>query len=70
MHPLTPTHLPLKKFADLFATQAAEGAAKTPLRQHNHPLVPTDLFRVLRAQRRYETGYRKMYQDYPRELWS
>lgn len=70
MHPLTPTHLPLKRFADLFATQAAEGAAKTPLRQHHHPLVPTDLFRVLRAQRRYEDGYRKMYQDYPRELWS
>jgi len=70
MHPLTPTHLPLKRFADLFATQAAEGAAKTPLRQHNHPLVPTDLFKVLRAQRLYENGYRKMYQDYPRELWS
>jgi len=70
MHPLTPTHLPLKRFAELFATQAAEGAAKTPLRQHNHPLVPTDLVRVLMAQRRYENGYRKMYQDYPRELWS
>jgi len=70
MHPLTPTHLPLKMFADLFATQAAEGAAKTPLRQHNHPLVPTDLFRVLWAQHQYESGYRKMYQDYPRELWS
>ncbi len=70
MHPLTPTRLPLKTFADLFARQAAEGAAKTPLRQHNHPLVPTDLFRVLRAQRRYENGYRKMYRDYPRELWS
>ena len=70
MHPLTPTHLPLKRFADLFAIQASEGVAKTPLRQHHHPLVPTDLYRVLRAQRRYENGYRKMYQDYPRELWS
>ena len=69
MHPLTPTRIPLRTFAGLFASQAAEGAAKTPLRQHHHPLLPTDLFRVLSAQRQYENGYRKLYKDYPRELW-
>jgi radical SAM superfamily enzyme YgiQ (UPF0313 family) len=69
MHPLTPTAIPLKRFAALFAELASVGTAKTPLRSKNRPIRPLDLARVLRAEYAYNRGYRLMYQDYPRALW-
>jgi len=69
MHPLTPTTLPLRRFAELYAEQVAEGVRKTPLRANHHPLRPGDLWRVIRAERRYLRGYRTLHEDYPRELW-
>jgi hypothetical protein len=68
MHPLTPTTLPLRRFAALFARQAAEGTARTPLRVNRHPVMPMGFVRVWRADRKYYRGLRDMYQDYPREL--
>jgi radical SAM superfamily enzyme YgiQ (UPF0313 family) len=69
MHPLTPTALPLRRFAALFARQAAEGTARTPLRVSRHPVMPMDLVKAWRADRKYSRGLRDMYKDYPRELW-
>ena len=69
MHPLTPTAIPLRLFARLFADQAADGTAKTPMRINRHPAPPLDLVRVAIAERRYYRGFRRMYRDYPRELW-
>jgi radical SAM superfamily enzyme YgiQ (UPF0313 family) len=70
MHPLTPTALPLPEFSRLLAEQAIEGIARTPLRVKRHPIPPRDMWRVWRAQRRYRRGFRNLYRDYPRELWS
>lgn len=69
MHPLVPTALPLRRFADRLARQASDGVAKTPLRAQHRPLRPRDLWRVTWAQRRYVHGYRTLYRDYPREMW-
>ena len=69
MHPLTPTKLPLRRFARLFADQATAGTSKTPLRVNRHVAPPLDLLRVARAERRYYRGFRDMYRDYPRDLW-
>jgi radical SAM superfamily enzyme YgiQ (UPF0313 family) len=69
MHPLTPTKLPLRRFAQLFADQAAAGTSKTPLRVNHHVAPPLDLLRVVRAEARYYRGFKNMYRDYPRELW-
>ncbi len=69
MHPLTPTAIPLREFCRRFADQASEGTAKTPLRVNRHPTPPRDLIRIWAADRRYYRGFRKIYRDYPRELW-
>jgi radical SAM superfamily enzyme YgiQ (UPF0313 family) len=69
MHPLTPTAVPLRRFAALLARQASEGTARTPLRQHRHPLPPGDIVRLVLAERRYNRGFRRLYRDYPRHLW-
>lgn len=70
MHPLTPTALPLREYARRFAVQAAEGVAKTPLRQARRPIPPRDIARAAWAARRYEAAFATLYRDYPRELWS
>ncbi|MEW6336700.1 MAG: cobalamin-dependent protein [Acidobacteriota bacterium] len=70
MHPLTPTALPLREYARRFATQAAEGVAKTPLREARRPIPPGDIARAAWAARRYESAFATLYRDYPRELWS
>jgi len=70
MHPLTPTTIPLRRFARLFAEQASAGTAKTPMRVNRHRAPPLDLLRVVVAERRYYRGFREMYRDYPRELWA
>jgi radical SAM superfamily enzyme YgiQ (UPF0313 family) len=69
MHPLTPTALPLRRFARLYAEQAVEGTRKTPMRVGRHPVPPLDLARILVAERRYYRGFRSLYREYPRELW-
>jgi len=68
MHPLTPTTLPLRRFARLFADQAVDGTKKTPMRVGRHPVPPLDLARVLIAERRYHREFRRMDREYPREL--
>ncbi|MCZ7652443.1 MAG: cobalamin-dependent protein [Thermoanaerobaculia bacterium] len=70
MHPLTPTRLPLRRFAARYAEQVAAGIARTPLRAERHPIRPPDLARALWAERRYVTSYRELYRDYPRALWN
>jgi hopanoid C-3 methylase len=69
MHPLTPTSVPLREFAGLYARQAAEGLEKVPLRANRCPSPPWDLARAWIAGKRYERGFRELYRDYPRELW-
>jgi hypothetical protein len=69
MRPLTPTVLPLRRFAWLLARQAAEGTARTPRRLQRRPAPPLDILRVFRADRLWYRGYRDLYEDYPRELW-
>ena len=69
MHPLTPTALPLRRFAARYADLVAEGVARTPMRREQRPAPPADLLRVWRAQRRWHRAYRNLYRDYPRELW-
>jgi len=69
MHPLTPTTIPLRRFARLFAEQASLGTAKTPMRVHRHLAPPLDLLRVAAAEKRYYRGFRNLYRDYPPELW-
>ena len=70
MHPLTPTSVPLKTFARLYAEQALEGIANVPLRAKRQPISPIDILRANLAGKRYGRGFREMYRDYPRELWS
>ncbi len=69
MHPLTPTALPLREFARLFARQAREGVAKSPLRQVRRPIPPRDALRVTLAGLRYHRGFRNLYRDFPRRAW-
>ena len=68
MHPLTPTALPLWRFAALFAAQVVEGVARTP-RGERRPAPPLELLRVWRAQWRWQRAFRALYRDYPHELW-
>jgi radical SAM superfamily enzyme YgiQ (UPF0313 family) len=69
MHPITRTALPLREFAELYAQQASEGVSKTPLRVNRHIAPPSDMFRIWRSDVRYREGFRKLYRDYPREMW-
>jgi radical SAM superfamily enzyme YgiQ (UPF0313 family) len=69
MHPLTPTTIPLRRFARLFADQASAGTAKTPRRVNRLAAPPLDLIRVAAAEKRYYRGFRNLYRDYPREFW-
>lgn len=69
MHPLTPTGVPLREFARLYAEQAAEGLEKVPLRVNRCPSPPWDLARATIAGKRYVRAFRELYRDYPRELW-
>jgi radical SAM superfamily enzyme YgiQ (UPF0313 family) len=69
MHPLTKTVLPLRQFSEEYALLAAEGLSKTPLRVNRHVPPPADMIRILRAESNYRKGFRKIYRDYPRELW-
>ena len=70
MHPLTPTRVPLRRFAGLFARQAVEGTSRTPQRLKARPAAPPDHLRIWLAGRRYYHGLRDTYRDYPRELWA
>lgn len=69
MHPLTPTALPLRRFATCYADLVAEGLARTPMRRENRPAPPWDLLRVWRAQRQWRHAFANLYRDYPREMW-
>jgi len=69
MHPLTPTTVPLRRFAELYSQQASEGLSKVPLRVKRHPTRPWDIVKVNYAGMRYAKAYRELYRDYPRELW-
>ena len=69
MRPLTPTVLPLRRFAELLARQARDGTARTPRRIQRRPAPPLDMLRVFRADHLWYKGYRDLYRDYPRELW-
>lgn len=69
MHPLTPTRLPLRRFAHLYADQIRRAGDKNPRRADRRPLHPFDMPRLVRAQLSYETAYENLYRDYPRELW-
>lgn len=70
MHPLTPTKIPLRRFAALFAELASAGTARTPMRVNRHLAPPQDLVRIVRAERNYHRGFREMYREYPEELWN
>jgi radical SAM superfamily enzyme YgiQ (UPF0313 family) len=69
MHPLMKTTLPLKEFSERFATQVVEGIRKTPLRVNHHIAPPRDMLRVWQAERGYHQGFRRLYRDYPEDLW-
>lgn len=69
MHPLTPTALPLREFGEVFARQLHEAAWRNPLRVERHPIRPWELARVIVAEQRYERAFRRLYRDFPRELW-
>lgn len=69
MHPLTPTSIPLPEFSRLFADQVRDGIARTPLRVARQPILPTDIWRLVRAEHAYYRGFRRIYRDYPRALW-
>jgi len=69
MHPLTPTALPLREFSRRYARQVAEGIARAPMRVERRPIPPADMVRAVVAQHAYVRGYRRLYRDFPRELW-
>jgi radical SAM superfamily enzyme YgiQ (UPF0313 family) len=69
MHPLTPTALPLPRFAKLYADLAKQGIARNPVRVQRPLARPLDLLRVLWAERKYYEAFLKIHEDYPRELW-
>ena len=64
MHPLTPTALPLRRFAKLYAGLARAGTARTPMRVKRHLTRPGDLLRVIRAERKYYRGFLNIHKDY------
>ncbi len=70
MHPLTPTRVPLREFAALYARQVHEAEAKNPLRNRRRPLPVRDLLRVGAATFHYSRAFRNLYRDFPRELWA
>lgn len=69
MHPLTPTTLPLPEFCRLFAKQVGDAGKKNPLRCKPHPVRPWDTVRAVGSEWLYERAFRRMYRDYPPELW-
>ena len=69
MHPLVATRVPLRRFARLYADLARDGIRRIPMRQERRPLRPSDMIKVVRAERRYVHGLRHLYRDYPRDLW-
>lgn len=69
MHPLTKTKLPLKQFAEEYSSLVKAGTAKTPLRANRHIAPPKDMVRILLAEANYRKGFRKIYRDYPKNLW-
>lgn len=69
MHPLTPTKLPLKEFARLFAEQASNALEKVPMRVNKHLGPPDDMVRTIWAGRQYHHGLKTIYRDYPKDLW-
>lgn len=69
MHPLTPTTLPLRRFAARYAELIVNGIKRSPLRTGNRPVLPQDIVRALWNEHFYYRSYRQLYKDYPRELW-
>lgn len=69
MHPLVPTKLPLREFAQRYAAQVWRSGPKNPLRVGSRPLRPRDLWRVVRAEALCMLAYRRSYRDYPRRMW-
>lgn len=65
MHPLTPTRLPLKRFAKLYADLVATGIQRTPQRLKRIPVTPADWLRATTAHFKYTKAYRTLYRDYP-----
>lgn len=70
MHPLTPTALPLREFSRRYAAVVGQGTKRTPMRLERRPILPADAVRVVRAERSYLRGYRRLYRDYPASLWN
>ena len=70
MHPLTPTALPLRQFCRQFAKGVAESGRKNPMRAKPHPVHVLDTVRVVVAEALYVRALRRMYRDFPRELWA
>ncbi|MGV8041033.1 MAG: B12-binding domain-containing radical SAM protein [Thermoanaerobaculaceae bacterium] len=70
MHPLTPTALPLRQFCRQFAKGVAESGRKNPMRAKPHPVHVRDTVRVVVAEALYVRALRRMYRDFPRELWA
>ncbi|HLA77166.1 MAG TPA: radical SAM protein [Vicinamibacteria bacterium] len=68
MHPLTPTKLPLKEFAALYARQAAEGINKSPVDGRPVPRL-RDIARATWAHWAYRRSFKNLYRDHPRNLW-
>jgi len=68
MHPLTPTALPLREFAALYARQAVEGISKSPVDGRPVPR-PWDIVRASWGHWAYRSSFQHLYRDYPRELW-
>ena len=69
MHPLTKTRLPLKQFSKEYALVVRDGTTKPPLSVNRHIAPPADMFRLLYALHCYRKGYKKLYRDFPKELW-
>jgi hopanoid C-3 methylase len=69
MHPLTPTRLPLRQFAALYARQIHEASLKNPRRSDRRPLHPSEMFRIVKAQLLYERAYASIYRDFAPSLW-
>ena len=65
MHPLVPTKLPLRRFAELYAHVWNEASRRNPLRQKNRLVRPLELWRVLRAEHRFNKALRTLDNDYP-----
>lgn len=70
MHPLTPTALLLRRFAELYARQLAEGGRRHPMRLARDPIRPGDAVRLAWAETLWRRSFARLYRDYPRDLWS